>query len=213
MARRTWEWVDWMRDAGYELKMLAPEGFRSPTVSCIRLPDGAPTGTEVTRRMKARGFTIAAGYGTLKDATFRIGHMGDHSVDELNNLLAELEGVLLMTSPPSDLIADKSRGWLLGPRQDSSFEIVNRPGLTGEDLRAQWLTRCRDCSECHENFASHAHETGRSGDAERESVSTRSMLCCDEHGKRAQCSWKYLSAASGFGLILAWFAVYPLRPS
>ncbi|MBC7790238.1 MAG: alanine--glyoxylate aminotransferase family protein [Anaerolineae bacterium] len=94
MARRTWEWVDWMRDAGYELKMLAPEGFRSPTVSCIRLPDGAPTGTEVTRRMKARGFTIAAGYGTLKDATFRIGHMGDHSVDELNVLLGELEGVL-----------------------------------------------------------------------------------------------------------------------
>ena len=94
MARRTWEWVDWMSSSGYELKMLAPEGFRSPTVSCIRLPDGAPTGSEVTRRMKARGFTIASGYGTLKDATFRIGHMGDHTVDELNVLLEELENVL-----------------------------------------------------------------------------------------------------------------------
>jgi predicted phosphoserine aminotransferase len=94
MARRTWEWVDRMSSSGYDLKMLAPDGFRSPTVSCIRLPDGAPKGTEVTRRMKARGFTIASGYGTLKDTTFRIGHMGDHTVDELSILLGELENVL-----------------------------------------------------------------------------------------------------------------------
>ncbi|MGI9078073.1 MAG: pyridoxal-phosphate-dependent aminotransferase family protein [Gemmatimonadaceae bacterium] len=94
MARRTWEWVDKMSSSGYDLKMLAPDGLRSPTVSCIRLPDGAPTGTELTRRMKARGFTIASGYGTLKDATFRIGHMGDHTVDELTVLLGELETVI-----------------------------------------------------------------------------------------------------------------------
>ena len=33
--------------------------------------------------MKAKGFTISAGYGSLKDSTIRIGHMGDHTVAEL----------------------------------------------------------------------------------------------------------------------------------
>jgi len=45
-------------------------------------------------RLKARGWTIGGGYGPLKDTTIRIGHMGDHTVDGLNALLAELEGVL-----------------------------------------------------------------------------------------------------------------------
>lgn len=95
MARRTWEWVDAMRDRGAGLSVLAPEGFRSPTVTCIRLAEGgALTGTEVTKRLKARGYTIASGYGALKDATIRIGHMGDHTVEELDALLAELEGIL-----------------------------------------------------------------------------------------------------------------------
>src|SRR5512147_886018 len=38
MARRTWEWVDDMRDAGIGISILAPEGARSPTVTCISLP-------------------------------------------------------------------------------------------------------------------------------------------------------------------------------
>ncbi len=44
--------------------------------------------------MKRRGFTISAGYGALKDSTIRIGHMGDHTVDELDELLQVLEDVL-----------------------------------------------------------------------------------------------------------------------
>jgi aspartate aminotransferase-like enzyme len=94
MARRTWQWVDEMRGRGVALEVLAPEGYRSPTVTCVRLPEGGPTGSEVTKRLKARGYTIASGYGALKEATFRIGHMGDHTVEELDALLAELEGVL-----------------------------------------------------------------------------------------------------------------------
>ena len=94
MARRTWEWVDEMRGAGVALSVLAPAGYRSPTVTCIRLPDGGLTGSEVTKRLKARGYTIASGYGVLKDATIRIGHMGDHTVEELDALLAELREIL-----------------------------------------------------------------------------------------------------------------------
>ncbi|HUF27058.1 MAG TPA: alanine--glyoxylate aminotransferase family protein [Gemmatimonadaceae bacterium] len=89
MAHRTWAWVDEMADRGLGLRMLAPETFRSPTVSCIRLPDGR-TGPDVAHALAVRGYTIAPGYGALRDSTIRIGHMGDHTVDELEALLAEL---------------------------------------------------------------------------------------------------------------------------
>jgi aspartate aminotransferase-like enzyme len=38
---------------------------------------------------------IASGYGKLKDTTFRIGHMGDHTLEELDELLGVLEEILL----------------------------------------------------------------------------------------------------------------------
>ncbi|MDQ3696444.1 MAG: alanine--glyoxylate aminotransferase family protein [Gemmatimonadota bacterium] len=93
MARRTWEWVDEMQARGIALEVLAPEGFRSPTVTCIRIPGGR-SGSQITRTMKERGYVIASGYGALKEATVRIGHMGDHTVGELDALLGELENVL-----------------------------------------------------------------------------------------------------------------------
>jgi aspartate aminotransferase-like enzyme len=94
MARRTTEWVAGMHDRGIAIEMLAKEGFRSATVSCIKMPEGF-TGSAVNQAMKDRGFTISAGYGKLKDATIRIGHMGDHTVEELNAVLAALEEVLV----------------------------------------------------------------------------------------------------------------------
>jgi predicted phosphoserine aminotransferase len=93
MAGRTWAWVEEMRAGGAVGGVLAPEGFRSPTVTCITLAGGR-TGPEVTAAMKAKGFVIGAGYGKLKDATIRIGHMGDHTVAELETLLGALTEVL-----------------------------------------------------------------------------------------------------------------------
>ncbi|HWV55967.1 MAG TPA: alanine--glyoxylate aminotransferase family protein [Longimicrobiales bacterium] len=93
MADRTYAWVDEMRSRGVELAVLAPEGYRSPTVTCITLPEGV-TGPQVNKAMQERGYTIAPGYGKAKEAMIRIGHMGDHTVDELNELLGVLEEVL-----------------------------------------------------------------------------------------------------------------------
>jgi len=93
MAERTWRWAAEMRSRGIEVAILSPEGSRSPTVSCLTLPAGRKGG-EVNEAMKARGFTISAGYGSLKDTTIRIGHMGDHTVAELETLLTALEEVL-----------------------------------------------------------------------------------------------------------------------
>lgn len=93
MAERCWEWADDMTQRGLPLGVLAPPGFRSPTVTCLTLAPGT-TGPKVAAALAARGYTIGAGYGELKDATIRIGHMGDHTVAELDALLAELAAVL-----------------------------------------------------------------------------------------------------------------------
>lgn len=93
MAERTWSWVGEMAERGVAEGVLAAPAFRSPTVTCIRLAGGR-AGTAVTAAMKSKGFVIGAGYGKLKDATIRIGHMGDHTVGELEALLAALTEVL-----------------------------------------------------------------------------------------------------------------------
>ena len=38
--------------------------------------------------VRARGYTIGGGYGQLRDTTFRIGHMGDHTPEGLKGCLA-----------------------------------------------------------------------------------------------------------------------------
>jgi aspartate aminotransferase-like enzyme len=92
MAQRCWEWTE-TTGARFGLALFAPAGLRSWTVTAIRTPEGT-TGSEITARLKKRGYTIGSGYGKLKDATIRIGHMGDHTMDGLERLLGELEAVL-----------------------------------------------------------------------------------------------------------------------
>jgi aspartate aminotransferase-like enzyme len=93
MAKRTWGWVDEQRAQGRDLRVLAPEGYRSPAVTCISAPPGR-TGPQIVSAMKAKGFVITAGYGDAKDAMIRIGHMGEHTVAELDVLLDALDEVL-----------------------------------------------------------------------------------------------------------------------
>lgn len=94
MAERTWAWVESAGERlGVELEVLAPEGHRSPTVTCIRLPDPW-TGPEMVRRLKARGYSVAAGYGRLKETSFRIGHMGEQTPESLEGLLAACDEAL-----------------------------------------------------------------------------------------------------------------------
>jgi aspartate aminotransferase-like enzyme len=46
------------------------------------------------KRLKGRGYAISNGYGRLKEATFRIGHMGDHTVEGVGRLLDAMNEVL-----------------------------------------------------------------------------------------------------------------------
>lgn len=94
LAERSWSWVDGLRrevDAGFQV--LAPEGARSPTVTCVQMPDGLP-GPDVVQRAAEHGWVIGGGYGKLKPTSIRIGHMGDHSLDALEGLLAVLDATL-----------------------------------------------------------------------------------------------------------------------
>ncbi len=88
MRRRVEEWSE-QRGVAY----LPREGRRSWTVSCLKLPDGA-SAKRIVSGLKDAGWTIGAGYGPLKDSTIRIGHMGDHTVGALEELLAVLDGLL-----------------------------------------------------------------------------------------------------------------------
>ena len=49
---------------------------------------------EVVGSLKRQGWTIGSGYGALKDSTIRIGHMGDHTLAALEELLALIERAL-----------------------------------------------------------------------------------------------------------------------
>lgn len=93
MAESTYAWVQSMNDKGVGLEIVAPEGYRSPAVTAIRTPEGV-TGPDVTSGVAERDWLVGGGYGKLKPSTFRIGHMGDHSQEELDGLLAVLTEVL-----------------------------------------------------------------------------------------------------------------------
>ena len=94
MAERTWAWVaDLVDRTGRDFSVLAPAGYRSPTVTSVTLPEGL-SGPEIVAAARAKGFTLAPGYGKLKPSTIRIGHMGDHKMVELEAILAVLDQVI-----------------------------------------------------------------------------------------------------------------------
>ncbi len=73
---------------------LFPEpGYESPTVTTIRNTRGISV-KDTLQELKKRGYAISNGYGKLKEKTFRIGHMGDLTPDELQRLLETLTEVL-----------------------------------------------------------------------------------------------------------------------
>ena len=93
MQARTFDWVEDMRAGGVDVEIFAREGKRSPTVTCISMPEGV-SAPDVVSEVRSRGWVIGGGYGKLKQKTIRIGHMGDHTLDELDDLLGQLRQIL-----------------------------------------------------------------------------------------------------------------------
>ena len=87
MADRTREWA--MERFG----LFAEDGARSNTITCV----SNTRKLEVARfiaDLAGRGFGISNGYGRIKELTFRIGHMGDHTLEGVDALLTAMDEVL-----------------------------------------------------------------------------------------------------------------------
>ncbi len=89
MARRVKEWAE--QEPGVSL--VGREGYHSPTVSVLRLPERV-VAREFIGAVASGGFQIASGLEPLADRHVRIGHMGDLQLEHLDALLEVMSGVL-----------------------------------------------------------------------------------------------------------------------
>lgn len=92
MRRTVERWIDDGRGGELGFRYLPRERRRSWTVSCLEVPSGRH-GRAIAQACAERGWMIGSGYGALKQRTIRIGHMGDHTpeaVEELLTVIAEV---------------------------------------------------------------------------------------------------------------------------
>jgi aspartate aminotransferase-like enzyme len=88
MAAVVHEWASSATTRERGVGLLAGEGARAPTVSCLTVPGDA---MRLVQQLGERGFELGTGYGELSATTIRIGHMGDHTVREVRQLLRALD--------------------------------------------------------------------------------------------------------------------------
>ena len=88
MAARTREWA-----SGHGWSVFPTGEFQSDTVSCIARAQG-PDFSPAIARLAEEGLIVSGGYGKLKGETFRIGHMGEHSMTDLERLLTRFDELL-----------------------------------------------------------------------------------------------------------------------
>ena len=70
--------------------LLAPEGYRSQTITVVSNPPSFDCG-EFNKFIAPRGMRLANGYGDLKGKTFRIAHMAEIQMSDLETLLAAID--------------------------------------------------------------------------------------------------------------------------
>lgn len=88
LHERTEAWAD---DTGFTY--ASAEGVRSPTVSCLQPPQGI-TAAALLSEVSRRGFTLGPGYGKWAEGTFRLGHMGEVQMPDLEALFDVIEDSL-----------------------------------------------------------------------------------------------------------------------
>ena len=67
--------------------------YLSNTLTVIENTQGISV-SNLNEKLQERGFLIANGYGDLKEKTFRISHMGDYTVQDVNELLININEIL-----------------------------------------------------------------------------------------------------------------------
>jgi aspartate aminotransferase-like enzyme len=88
MAKYTRAWAKERFDT------FAEEGYESVTLTTVRNSRAISVGDMRKFLAEKHGLQIADGYGKLKEKTFRIGHMGDLTLDEVKDLLSKIDKYL-----------------------------------------------------------------------------------------------------------------------
>lgn len=81
---------DWSRK---HFEIFTDENYLSNTLTVIKNTKGINV-SNLNKKLQERGYQIANGYGDLKEKTFRISHMGDYILDDINELLDNIEDIL-----------------------------------------------------------------------------------------------------------------------
>lgn len=91
MARRAQSWAQ-----GRGWALFAPEGYRSQTLTVVENPPDFDI-SALNRFMAPKQVRLANGYGALKGKTFRIAHMGEIQMSDLEQLLSLMDEFLAQT--------------------------------------------------------------------------------------------------------------------
>lgn len=92
--RRHEEMANLVREWAQEhFQIFTDVNYLSNTLTVIENTQGISV-SNLNKKLQERGFLIANGYGDLKEKTFRISHMGDYTVQDVNELLANINDIL-----------------------------------------------------------------------------------------------------------------------
>jgi len=75
--------------------LFPEERYSSNTVTCIRNTRGTDL-NDLKTKLSARGYVFSNGYGKIADKTFRIAHMGERTVDELQAYLNAIDEIVYL---------------------------------------------------------------------------------------------------------------------
>jgi len=78
----------------HQLGFLAPEGYRSQSLTCVKNTRDLDVAGLVSLLKKDHKIAIDGGYGKLKGKTFRISNMGDETETSMAHVLAALDDVM-----------------------------------------------------------------------------------------------------------------------
>lgn len=89
MAKITRAWAE------KNFEIFPEKGYWSNTLTNVKNTKGIDVGA-LNKELGLRGFQISNGYGKLKDETFRIAHMADCKIEELEELLFNIDDILAL---------------------------------------------------------------------------------------------------------------------
>jgi aspartate aminotransferase-like enzyme len=92
--QRHQEMAEYTRDWAREHFGLFPEeGYESQTVTCVENTQGINVAETVEQVSEEYDFAFSSGYGDIGEDSFRIGHMGEHTVESIRELTDAIEDV------------------------------------------------------------------------------------------------------------------------